>query len=107
MSNVIAITGSNFETEVLQSPVPVLIDFWASWCNPCKMISPLIDQLAEEYDGQVKFGNINVDEESTLAEKHGVVSIPTLILYKDGEIADQKIGAAPKHDIEAFFKKQI
>ncbi|MDR0585273.1 MAG: thioredoxin [Treponema sp.] len=107
MSSGITITGGNFESEVLKSPVPVLIDFWASWCGPCKMIGPLIDQLAEEYAGRIKVGKVNVDEENELAERHGIVSIPTLILYKDGSVAGQKIGAAPRHDIEALFKNLI
>jgi len=100
----ITITGSNFEQEVLQSPIPVLIDFWATWCGPCKMIGPLIDQLAGEYEGRVKMGKVNVDEESALAQRHGIASIPTLVLYKGGEIVNQKNGSAPKRDIEAMFK---
>ena len=107
MSSGITITGDNFEAEVLQSSVPVLIDFWASWCGPCKMINPLIEQLAGEYAGQIKIGKINVDEENALAEQHGIISVPTLVVYKDGALAAQKIGAAPKHDIEALFKDLI
>jgi thioredoxin 1 len=104
MNNSIIITSGNFESEVLRSPIPVLLDFWASWCGPCKMIAPFIDQLADEYAGRIKVGKVNVDEENALAERHGVVSIPTLVVYKDGAVVTQKAGAAPKHDIEALFK---
>jgi len=100
----IIITGGNFEQEVLQSSIPVLIDFWASWCGPCKMIGPFIDQLAGEYEGRIKIGKVNVDEENGLAERHGIASIPALVLYKDGVIVAQKNGAAPKRDIEAMFR---
>jgi thioredoxin 1 len=103
VSGGITITGENFEKEVLKSPVPVLIDFWATWCGPCKMIAPFIEQIAGEYSGRVKVGKVDVDEEPSLAEKHGIVSIPTLVLYKDGEIADQRGGAIPKHDIETML----
>ena len=104
MSAGITITGDNFEQEVLQSPIPVLIDFWAAWCGPCRMISPFIDQLAGEYEGRIKIGKVNVDEENGLAERHGIASIPALVLYKDGVIVDQRNGAAPKRDIEAMFR---
>ena len=103
----ITITNDNFESEVLGSPVPVLIDFWAPWCGPCKMIGPVIDQIADEYSGRLKVGKINIDENSALTEEHGIASIPTLVIYKDGAIAVQKNGAAPKHDIEALFKNLI
>ena len=103
----IELTCDNFESEVLRSSIPVLIDFWAPWCGPCKMLGPLIDQLAEEYSGQIKVGKVNVDEEPSLAEQYGIASIPTLILFKDGVNAGQRVGAVPKHDIEALFKNLL
>lgn len=107
MSEHIIVTNANFETEVLKSPVPVLLDFWAPWCGPCRMIGPLIEQLAEEYSGRIKVGKANVDEETDLASRHGVVSIPTLVVYKDGKIVNQTAGALPKQNIEALFKNLI
>ncbi len=107
MSEGIELNGGNFESEVLQSPVPVLIDFWAAWCAPCRMIGPVIDQLAGEYAGRIKVAKVNVDEEGALAERHGIVSIPALVVYKDGAIVAQRAGAAPKRDIEALFKDFI
>ena len=106
MSSLI-ITNDNFESEVLQSSVPVLLDFWAPWCGPCKMVGPVIDEIAGEYSGKVKVGKINVDEDAALAEQHGITSIPTLILYKDGAPVNKKSGAAPKNDIIALFKNLI
>ncbi len=103
----LAITVDNFKSEVLESPIPVLIDFWAPWCGPCKMLSPVIDEIAGEYEGRVKVGKVNIDEHGVLAERHGIVSIPTLILYNNGELAAQKNGAAPKHDIISLFKSLL
>lgn len=103
----INITNDNWQTEVLDSPIPVLVDFWAPWCGPCKMISPLLDQIAEEYSGSMKVGKVNVDEEGTLAEQFGISSIPMLLVYKNGELAGQRVGAASKNDIVALFRDLI
>jgi thioredoxin 1 len=100
----LTITNDNFQSEVLESPLPVLIDFWAPWCGPCRMLGPVIDQIATEYDGQVKVGKVNIDENGALADQHGIVSIPTLVLYNNGEMTTQKTGTSPKHDIISLFK---
>ncbi|MDR1655381.1 MAG: thioredoxin [Treponema sp.] len=107
MSNGIDLTNDNFETEVLNASVPVLIDFWASWCGPCKMISPFIDQLAGKYEGKVKICKVNVDEQGELAGRHGVVSIPTLVVYNKGNPVRQQVGALPQNAIENLFKDLV
>jgi len=98
------ITKNNFETEVMQSDLPVLLDFWASWCGPCKMLSPVIEEIEQEYAGKVKVGKVNVDDEVELAQKFGVASIPTVVLMKNGSVAATSIGYRPKADIEAMLK---
>lgn len=104
MSAEVTLTVSNFDAEVLQSPTPVLIDFWAEWCMPCKMVAPLVDQIASQYEGKLKVGKVNVDTESELANKFGIVSIPTLLVMKDGKVVKQRVGALPKHELENLFK---
>ena len=92
----ITITKANFESEVLNSPIPVVIDFWATWCGPCRMIAPIIEEIAEEYDGTVKVGKVNVDDEPELASKFRVVSIPTIVLVKDGKVTASAVGYMTK-----------
>ena len=100
----IILTSENFEEEVLKSDIPVLVDFWATWCGPCRMIAPEVEKIAEEYDGKIKVGKVNVDEEAELAIKYRVASIPTLILFREGEPAEKAIGYRTKDDIIAAFE---
>lgn len=98
------ITRENFENEVMKSDIPVLIDFWAPWCGPCRMMGPIIEQLAEEYEGKAKVGKVNVDEEGELSQAFGVMSIPTIVLVKDGKVVKQAVGARPKAEVEAMLQ---
>ncbi|PIW69364.1 MAG: thioredoxin [Ignavibacteriales bacterium CG12_big_fil_rev_8_21_14_0_65_30_8] len=95
----IEITDDNFESEVMKSDLPVLIDFWAAWCGPCRMIAPIVEELAGEYNGKVKIGKLDVDNNQQTAIKYGVRSIPTLLVFKNGEVKDTIIGAVPKSQI--------
>ncbi len=104
MSVEVTLTSANFQKEVLESTIPVLVDFWAEWCMPCRMIAPSIAQIAEAYKGKVKVGKVNVDDEGDIASQYGIISIPTLLYFKDGQMIKQKVGALPKHEIENFIK---
>jgi len=104
---VVQLTDDTFENDVLKSATPVLVDFWASWCAPCKAISPVVDALAEEFNGQVKIGKLNVDENPATPGQYGVRGIPTLILFKNGQIVDQVVGAVPRNQLEGLIKKAL
>lgn len=99
----IKITASNFEEEVLNAKLPVIVDFWAPWCGPCRMLAPVLEEIAEENEGSVIVGKVNVDEEPQLAANFGIASIPTLLVFKNGEIAQKSVGVKPKAAIEAMF----
>lgn len=102
MGKEIILTETNFKSEVLESNIPVLVDFWATWCGPCRMISPILEELSEVYEGKVKIGKINTEDNANLAGQYGVISIPTLLIFKDGKPVEQIIGAVPK---DAIIKK--
>lgn len=100
----IKLTDQNFEQEVLHADMPVLVDFWASWCGPCRMLAPVIADIAEEYAGKVKVGKVNVDEQPNLANRYGIASIPTVMLFKNGEVVNTSLGYRPKNDLETMLK---
>ena len=102
---IVTLTQENFAKNVLQSPTPVLVDFWAEWCGPCKMIAPILDELAEEYSGKVTIAKVNIDEHQGLATQYGVRAIPTLLVFNKGEVADQIVGARGKRDLKASLDR--
>ena len=99
MGKPITITDDSFQVEVVDSSLPVLVDFWAVWCGPCRMVAPIVDELAVEYEGRVKVGKVDVDSEQKIAADYGIRSIPTLLIFKNGELADQVVGAVPKNQL--------
>ncbi|AEJ60457.1 thioredoxin [Spirochaeta thermophila DSM 6578] len=101
------VKAADFEKEVLKADIPVLVDFWAEWCMPCRMVSPILDELAEEYAGKLKVVKVNVDEEPDLASRFGIVSIPTILLFKNGQVAAQQIGAAPRQVFEQMIQPHL
>jgi thioredoxin 1 len=103
--NVIKLTEANFAEQVVQSPTPVLVDFWAEWCGPCKMLAPVLDELAGEYEGRIKVGKVNIDECPNVANEYGIRAIPTLLIFKDGQVAEQVVGLRSKRDLKANLDK--
>ena len=103
--NTVTITESNFNDEVLKSGTPVLVDFWAEWCGPCKMIGPVLEELATEYTGKVKIGKVNIDENTNLAAMFNVRAIPTLLIFKNGQVSEQMVGAKSKRDLKASLDR--
>ena len=103
----VKITDEDFDQEVIQSTIPVLVDFWAAWCGPCKMIAPVLEELAKEYSGRIKIVKMNVDENMETPNNFSVRSIPTLILYKDGSERDRMVGVVPKSTLEEMIKKAL
>ena len=106
-ANTVEITDSNFETEVLKSTVPVLIDFWAAWCGPCRALAPAVDAVADEYKGKVKVGKLDVDANGSTSAKFNIRGIPTLLLFKDGQVKEQLVGLVDKSKITDAIKKHI
>ena len=107
MSEVLHINDADFETTVVQSDIPVLVDFWAPWCGPCKMIAPILDEIASEFAGKAKIVKINVDDNQLVAGQFGVRSIPTLLLFKNGQLVATQVGALPKNQLAAFINQHL
>jgi len=107
MSEPIELTDENFESEVLTADVPVLVDFWAEWCGPCKMIAPSVAELATEYSGKAKVGKLDVDSNQNIASKYGIRSIPSLLIFKGGKVVEQIVGAVPKNQIQSKLEANI
>lgn len=104
---IIQVTDESFEREVLQSPNPVLVDYWADWCGPCKMIAPVLKEIAEEYEGRVKVAKLNIDENPGTPPRYGIRGIPTLMLFKEGEVEATKVGAVSKSQLTAFIDSNL
>jgi thioredoxin 1 len=107
MKKELNLTEDTFDSEVLKSDIPVLVDFWATWCGPCKMFAPTIDSISDEYSDKIKIGKCNVDDNPNIAAKYGIMSIPTILIFKDGKAVNQSIGITPKDTVINLFKKYI
>ncbi len=106
-TNLFMVTDANFQQEVLEASQPTFVDFWASWCGPCKMVGPIFEELSKEYSGKIKFAKVNVDENPKTPANYGIRGIPTLILFKEGKVVDQLVGAVPKSQMENIVKKVL
>ncbi len=104
---IITLTESNFAAEVLQAPVPVLVDFWAEWCAPCRMVAPLLEELAGEYDGQIRIGKVDIEKQQMLQQEYDIRGIPTLVLFKDGQVQDVIVGLKSKRDLKASIERVL
>ncbi len=106
-SRIVHVTDDSFEDEVLKSPEPVLVDYWADWCGPCKMIAPVLDEIAAEYEGQIKVAKLNIDENPNTPPRYGIRGIPTLMLFRQGEVEATKVGAVSKSQLTAFIDSNL
>ncbi len=107
MAELLTVTVDNFETEVLRAEQPVLVDFWAPWCGPCRVISPIVEEMADEYEGQLTVGKLNVDDHPAIAQKYHITGIPALLLFKDGAVADTVVGAVPKNVLQKHVEDVV
>ena len=106
-NGIVEVTDANFDSDVLKSDKPVLIDFWATWCGPCRAIAPIVEELAKDYQGKVKIGKMDVDHNSATPMRYGVRGIPTLLVFKDGKVVDKMVGAQPKQQIAALIDRSL
>jgi len=103
--NIFTLTETNFQEQVVNSPIPVLVDFWAEWCGPCKMLGPILEELASDYDGRVKVGKLNIDDFPSVANEYGIRAIPTMLIFQEGQVAEQVVGLRSKRDLKANLDK--